>query len=205
VSGDLASREFGVPQADIPGGVKHLVNPETVPAATVAAPPRPADYHKEHGVEPLDWEHYVTPPDESEHKRADRPAPEPHWNDAVPVYVTDAPGKADRVLILVTEGPVTIPATGVPGGDPLRIAVRDPHRRKFWIVNETTAGGTGQAVPGPRIGDWETTADGRGLLIAAASTQDFNSQDDVYLINTSGTAVTVSFGYETSVEAPGAP
>lgn len=204
VSGDLAAREFGVPQADIPGGLKHLVNPETIPAPTSEIPRRPADYHKEHGVEPLDWEGYRTPPDETEDHRAERPAPEPRWNDAVPVYVTDGPGKGNRLLMLVTEGPLTVAST--PAGqpvDPLRIAVRDPHRRKFWIVNETTAGGAGQAVPGPRVGDWETTSDGRGLLIQAASTQDFNSQDDIYLINNSGSSVTVSFGYETMVEAAG--
>lgn len=204
VSGDLAAREFGVPQADIPGGLKHLVNPESKPTATAAAPPRPADYHKEHGVEPDDWGDYATPPDESEHHRAERPAPEVRWADAVPVYVTDGPGKGDRILALVTEGPVTLAST--PAGqplDPLRIAVRDPHRKKFWIVNETTTQGVGQAGPGVRIGDWETTSSGRGLLIQADSTQDFNSQDDVYVINNSGTAVSLSFGYETFIEAAG--
>lgn len=200
-SGNLESREFGVPQADIPGGLKHLVNPETVPAATVEVIPRPADYHKEHGVEPDDWEGYQVPGDESIPERWKRPPPEPVWHDAVPVYVTDGPGKADRILALITEGPVTYPSTT--GQDPVRIAVRDQHRRKFWIVNETTPSGAGAATPGVRIGDWETTADGRGLLIPAAQMKDFNSQDDIYLINNSGSSVTVSFGYETSVEAAG--
>lgn len=200
VSGNLAAREFGVPQADIPGGLKHLVNPETAPAKTLDKPPRPADYHKEHGVEPGDWGPYVVPPDESEHRRAERPPPEPKWDDAVPVYIASRPGKADRILALITEGPVTY-VTGTV--DPVRIAVRDPYRRKFWIVNETAASGAGHADPGVRVGDWETTTDGRGLLVAAASTQDFNSQDDIYLINVSGSSVTVSFGYETEVEAAG--
>lgn len=205
VSGDLAAREFGVPQADIPGGLKHLVNPESVPAETVEIPRRPADYHKEHGVEPLDWEGYRTPPDESEDHRTERPAPEPKWDDAVPVYITTRPGKGDRILALVTEGPITYPsATAGQPVDPIHIAVRDPHRRKFWICNETTAGGTGQATPGVRVGDFNTTSDGRGLLIQAASTQDFNSQDEIYLINNSGSSVTVSFGYETEIEVAGA-
>lgn len=199
-SGNLAAREFGVPQADIPGGVRHLVNAETVPTATVEVIPRPADYHKEHGVKPPDWEGYQVPPDESVPERATRPAAEPAWHDAVPVYVTDGPGKGNRILALVTEGPVTYPTGTV---DPVRIAVRDQHRRKFWIVNETTASGAGAAGPGPRIGDWETTGDGRGMLIPAAQMKDFNSQDDIYLINNSGSSVTVSFGYETSVEAAG--
>lgn len=201
-SGNLAAREFGVPQADIPGGVRHLVNPESKPAATVEVIPRSADYHKEHGVEPLDWEGYQVPADESVPDLAPRPVPEQAWHDAVPVYVTDGPGKADRILAIFTEGPVTYPSFG-PGEDPARIAVRDPHRRKFWIVNETPASGAGHADPGVRIGDWETTAAGRGLLIPAATTQDFNTQDDVFLINVSGSPVTVSYGYETSVEVSG--
>lgn len=204
-SGNLAAREFGVPQADIPGGLKHLVNPETIPDPTVEVPRRPADYHKEHGVEPLDWEGYRTPPDETEDPRAVRPGPEVHWNDAVPVYITDGPGKGDRILALVTEGPVTVASqTAGQPVDPLRIAVRDPHRRKFWIANETTPSGAGAATPGVRIGDWETTSDGRGLLIPAAQMKDFNSADDIYLINNSGSSVTVSFGYETMIEAAGA-
>lgn len=199
-SGDLASREFGVPQADIPGGLKHLVNPEAVPTPPVEIIPRPADYHKEHGVPPDDWEGYQVPPDESIKEHAWRPAPEPKWNDAVPVYITDGPGKGNRILALVTEGPVTYAS---PTADPVRIAVRDPHRRKFWIVNETTPSGAGAATPGVRIGDWETTADNRGLLIPAAQMKDFNSQDDIWLTNQSGSSVTVSFGYETMIPAAG--
>lgn len=200
VSGNLDAREFGVPQADIDGGVRHLVNPETKPAKTIDKPPRPADYHKEHGVEPDDWGDYVLPPDESEHRPAERPRPEPVWNDAVPVYIAQAPGKADRIRFLVTEGPVAVP-TGTT--DPLRIAVRDPHRVKFWICNETTPSAAGATSPGVRIGDWETTADNRGLLIPAGQIKDFLGQDDIYLTNQSGSSVTVSFGYETEVEVAG--
>lgn len=200
-SGNLEAREFGVPQADIPGGLKHLVNPQTHPSPTKAMPPRPADYHKEHGVPPDDWGDYVTPPDESEHVLAERPWPEPKWLDAVPVYVVENPGEKQVIRALVTEGPVTY-ATGTV--DPVRIAVRDPHRTKFWIVNETAPGAAGAATPGVRIGDWETTADGRGMLIPAAQMKDLNTQDDIYLINTSGSSVTVSWGYETEVEVAGA-
>lgn len=199
-SGNLSAREFGTPQADIPGGLKHLVNPESHVAETVEIIPRPADYHKEHGVEPLDWEGYQVPPDESVRERAERPAPEPKWNDSVPVYITGAPGKADRIVLLVTEGPVTY-VTGTT--DPERIAVRDPHRRKFWICNETTPTAAGGTAPGVRIGDWETTADGRGLLVPAGQIKDFLAQDDVYMTNQSGSSVTLSWGYETEVEVAG--
>lgn len=199
-SGNLAARQFGVPQADIPGGVKHVVNPQTRPDPTAAAPPRPADYHKEHGVEPDDWGGYVTPPDEAGHHPAQRPAPEPKWYDAVPVFITQGPGKGDRIRALVTEGPVTV-ASGTT--DPQRVAVRDPHRAKFWICNETTPTAAGGTAPGVRIGDWETTADNRGLLVPAGQIKDFASQDDIWLINQSGSSVTLSWGYETEVEAAG--
>src|SRR5229473_836208 len=71
-SGDLKSREFGVPQADLPGGVVHVVNPETRQAKTAAKAERPADYHKYHGV-PSDDGQYETPPDESDLRKPPKP------------------------------------------------------------------------------------------------------------------------------------
>jgi len=181
--------------------VRHLVNPQTFADSPAPYEPRPADYHKEHGVPPHDWGQYETPPDESEHVPAERPAPEPHYVDAVPVYNVQGPGGKRVIRTLVTEGPVTY-ATGTT--DPFRIAVRDPRRVKFWICNETTPSAAGATGPGVRIGDWETTADSRGLLIPAGQIKDFVSQDDIYLINLSGNPVTVSWGYETELEAAGA-
>lgn len=200
-SGDLAAREFGVPQANLPGGVKHLVNPETKPVTPIAKPARPSDYHKEHGVEPIDWDVYTPTPDASEVRPPPRPVPEPHWNDAVPVYITETPGaKGNRIRVLITDGPITYPTGTV---DPERVAVRDQFRYKFWVCNETTPSAAGATSPGVRIGDWETTAEGRGMLVPAGTLKDFNSQDDVYLINLSGSSVTVSFGYETEIEVGG--
>jgi hypothetical protein len=196
-SGDLDSREFGVPEADLPGGIRHFVNDETRAAKTAAPPERPADYHKYHGV-PSDNGEYETP--DPEITRAARPVPVPKLSDAVPVYQVERPDSVRSIRSLFTEGPVVI-ATGTV--DPVRIADRDPDRVTFWICNETTASGTGASGPGVRIGDWETTGDGRGLLIPANTIKDFDTQDSLYLINTSGSAITVSWGYITEIPAAG--
>lgn len=198
-SGDLQAREFGVPQADLPGGVRHLVNTETVPAETVDKPRRPADYHKYHGVPSDDGQYYVTP-DETTLKTL-KATPEPKFDDAVPVRIVEGT-KVRSIRKLVTSGPLLIPAAATV--DPIHIAVRDPNRVDFWICNETAAGGAGQATPGIRIGDYETCADLRGMLIPAATLQRFaGAQDEVYVTNQSGTAITISWGYLTEVEEAG--
>ena len=122
-SGDLASREFGVPQADIPGGVRHLVNPQTRHARPPGVPERPADYHKEHGVEPLDDGQYVVPPDATE-ERPQKAQPEPVTHDAIPVYIVETPGKK-RVRRDVSATNITVAAQGT---DPSRICNRDEDR-----------------------------------------------------------------------------
>ena len=201
-SGDLAAREFGVPQADLPGGVKHLVNPQTRATKPPGVHERPADEHKFHGVEPIDFGQYVTPPDATE-ERFPHPAPEPSYPDAVPVYIKQDPGGRPRIRVLITEGPQNIPTTAT-AFDPIRIADRDQHRVKFWIQNEAAAGAT-PATNGVRIGDWETVADGRGLLIPGGSTspRDFNTQEAVFVINPSAAALNISYGYETEIEMAG--
>ena len=194
-SGDLEAREFGTPQADIPGGVRHLVNPETIPDKPPGVFERPADYHKYHGVESDDGQYYPPPGDVGKPRET---AGVPKISDAVPVYEVEHPGKERRIRALITEGPVNIPQlSGAP--DPVRLADRDSHRVRFWIVNEDT-----NAAHGVRIGDWETCADGRGLLIAGAQREHFVTQDAVYVIQTtSGTGVIISWGYETEVPAAG--
>lgn len=196
-SGDLDSREFGVPEADLPGGIRHLVNPETRQERTAAPPERPADYHKYHGVESDNGLYDVPDPEIS---KAARPVPLPKVSDAVPVYLTERPDGGRSIRSLFTEGPVVFASGTV---DPVRIADRDPDRVTFWICNETTASGSGASGPGVRIGDWETTSDGRGLLIPADTIKDFDTQDSLYLINISGSAVTVSWGYITEIPAAG--
>jgi hypothetical protein len=191
-SGDLQAREFGVPQADLPGGVKHLVNPESPPERTTDKPRRPADYHKYHGVPSDDGQYAVTPGVEKD--RPPKPVPEPKFNEAVPVYIVEGQNQKNPIRRLITEGPQTIAANTV---DPVRIAARDPHRVKLWICNENST--FANLV---RIGDWATTADGRGLAIPGGSSpRDFLNQDDLFLINPSGSAIVVSWGWETEVEA----
>lgn len=131
-SGNLAAREFGTPQADLPGGVRHLVNPQTFVDSPAPYEPRPADYHKEHGVEPHDWGQYVTPPDESEHYPVERPAPLVHVPDAVPVYQVEAPHK-QRWIRTATPYNVNIHD---PSKEPSRICNRDPNRVELLILNE---------------------------------------------------------------------
>jgi hypothetical protein len=201
-SGDLEAREFGVPQADVPGGVKHLVNPEAKPAATARKPERPADYHKYHGV-PSDDGQYHDPPG-VEHDKPERPAPEPKFVDAVPVYLTAGPGDRPRIRTLYTSGPMLIS----PGNDPVRLADRDPHRVNFWIQVESTAS---VATKGVRIGKYEDVSEGRGMYLGgggASYPQNFGSQDDVWVVSSSypgsaAAAVNISWGYETEVPAAG--
>ena len=196
-SGNLEAREFGVPQADIPGGVRHIVSPETTPHYPPGVYERPADYHKYHGVESDDGQYYPPPGDVARPRDVARV---PKIEDAVPVYILEGAGNEKRIRALITEGPMAF-ATGTT--DPFRLADRDPRRVKFWICNETTpavAGGTG---PGVRIGSLEDAADNRGLLVPAGQIKDFNTQAAVYMTNQSGSSVTLSWGYETEIPAAG--
>jgi hypothetical protein len=197
-SGNLEAREFGTPQADVPGGLKHLVNPETVAAEPIDKPPRPADYHNEHGVEPPDWGQFERPSTEDEDHKPPAAEHIPEADLAIPVYLVEGKGEAKQLLALVTEGPVSFPSGTT---DPQRLANRDRRRRKFWIANEATPNPAGSTNPGVRIGDWDTCADGRGLLIGAGQIKDFATKEAVYLTNQSGTAVTISWGYETDTPA----
>ena len=195
-SGNLEAREFGVPQADIPGGVRHLVNPETIPHTPPGVYERPADYHKYHGVESDDGQYYPPPGDVAGPRE---PGTVPKVEDAVPVYIIEGGGH-NRIRALTTEGPMVIAAGTV---DPVRLGTRDQRRTKFWICNENTPTAAGGTAPGIRIGTLEDTADNRGLLIPAGQIKDFNTQETVYATNQSGTAITISWGYETEVPAAG--
>jgi len=192
-SGDLAAREFGVPQADLPGGVRHLVNPQTRVDSPAPYEPRPADYHKEHGVEPHDWGQYVTPPDESEHHPAERPLPVPHDPGAVPVYILEAPHKRRTIRTTICSN-VNVRAAGQ---EPSRLCNRDPNRVELHILNEdstvdirvsekfselqgTSAQGTGPAGAGALI--WHGTN----------SYTKLKTQEQLFAITTSAAAARMS-------------
>ena len=127
-SGDLASREFGVPQADVPGGKAHVVNPQAVPERPPGVPQRPADYHKYHGV-PSDEGLYETPDDTV--GRAPRPAPVPEIQDAVPVYIVErGVGKRKSKRVMYTDT-INLPAVG---SDPAALCGRDEDRDEVMLL-----------------------------------------------------------------------
>jgi hypothetical protein len=128
-SGDLEAREFGVPQADIPGGIRHFVNPESHPVETAAKPQRPADYHKYHGV-PSDDGLYEPTPDET--TIGEWPAPErlPPGHDAVPVYIVER-GAGERSRRVAATDTLTLPPIG---SDPARICNRDDSRDEIMLL-----------------------------------------------------------------------
>ena len=125
-SGDLESREFGVPQADVPGGKGHVVNPETYPVRPGGVPERPADYHKYHGV-PSDDGEYETP--DGEIGETPRPAPVRRSPDAIPVYIV-AGANAKTVRLAVTDS-ILLPAVG---SDPARICNWDLGRDEVMLL-----------------------------------------------------------------------
>lgn len=191
-SGDLEAREFGVPQADIPGGVRHLVNPETIPHKPPGVYERPADYHKYHGVESDDGQYYP-PPDDVGKPRGTVPVPK--ISDAVPVYIVEeGTGKRRVIRTLISAGPL-----GLAAGVAHRIADRDPNRVKFWISVEAGA---------VRIGEEHMIEQGQGLVIQAgtgnAVLQRFQTQDELWAVATFAAAATISWAAETEIPAAGA-
>lgn len=128
-SGDLDAREFGVPQADLPGGVLHVVNPETHPARTAPRPERPADYHKYHGV-PSDDGQYEPTPDETTLGTPPRPAPVPVVPDAVPVWIVEQ-GSARKTRRTAITDTIMLPAVG---SDPARICNADDSRDEIMLL-----------------------------------------------------------------------
>ena len=126
-SGDLAAREYGVPQADLPGGKGHVINPETRPVRPGGVPERPADYHKYHGV-PSDDGDYDTPDGEVGH--APRPVPVRKVPDAIPVYIIEQ-GSPHRNIRLAVTDEILLPAVG---SDPARVCNWDLGRDEVMML-----------------------------------------------------------------------
>jgi hypothetical protein len=207
-SGDLASREFGVPQADIPGGVVHLVNEPAVPAATVKKPLRPADAHKRHGVPGGDGQ-YHDPEDESALGRAPKPEPVPKLSDAVPVYIRQAPGHRPKIRTLSGTNRRSLLAAF--GDGAVRLCGRDPNRVEIWITNENSTrannlliGSRADIEAAIDFGATGVTSPGMSLPGNQGS-QNYPIQDELFACNPSAsTAITISWGTITEVEAEGA-
>ena len=126
-SGDLQSREFGVPEADIPGGKTHVTNPETHAHKPPEVPERPADYHKYHGV-PSDDGPYETP-DTSVGPPQHTVGP-PKLAEAVPVYIVERPEKERTKRVAYTDT-IALPAVG---SDPAVICNRDEGRDEVMLL-----------------------------------------------------------------------
>jgi hypothetical protein len=191
-SGDLESREFGVPEADLPGGIRHVVNPETVQAKTVAPPERPADYHKYHGV-PSDDGLYETP--DPEITRAARPAPVPKLHDAVPVFIVE--GLDGRVRREVACDSVLVSGTALGAVDPVRLCGRDENRVDIRLLNEDAANNL-------RIGSYSELAEGRGSMLPAVTNTytTLTTQDELFALPAvAGTTAKVSLIITTEVPA----
>jgi len=197
-SGDLDSREFGVPQADIPGGLRHVVNPESKPAKTAEKQLRPADEHKYHGVPPIDFGPYEDVPG-TEHDKPLKASPEPKINEAVPVVIVEQGSRGRVCRRFLSEGPLTVPVTfpqTATGIEPLRLLNRDLKRSKVYITNE---GSTGIM----RIGSFADCQDGRGMKLTNNSEVTIEAQDDLWICNTGLASGIMSWGWETEVEVGG--
>lgn len=127
-SGDLQSREFGVPQADVPGGKTHVTNPETHAEKPPGVPLRPADAHKYHGVAPLD-EGFYELPDTSVGPPQHQVGP-PALAEAVPVYIVERPEKERTKRVAYTDT-ISLPAVG---NDPAVICNRDEGRDEVMLL-----------------------------------------------------------------------
>jgi hypothetical protein len=179
-SGNLQSREFGVPQADLPGGKGHFINTQARPAKPAVPPERPADYHKYHGV-PSDDGLYEVP--DADLGKPPRPAPVPKIPDAVPVYIVE--GTEGRVIRSASLRHVVVPASTA--AEPVRVCGRDARRVEVRLLNEDTA--TDIRVAETRNG--LTAGPGGvngGALIPwpANSYTDIKTQDELYAIGATG-------------------
>ena len=128
-SGDLQSREFGVPQADIPGGLNHLVNTES---HHVKPPGRPQEQPviNDHGVPPVDGTQYEFVPKADKQGHQPKPAPEPRerWDEAVPVRLVEHGVKTRRTTACFNLNVAAV------GSEPTRICNRDDNRVSLRIV-----------------------------------------------------------------------
>jgi hypothetical protein len=186
-------RELGIDDRDIPGGLEHLVSPETPPTK----PQVPAQRHLKddvaHGVPVTDPDKPYAKPEAGKLQLPVFTRP-PEEEIAVPVYQVERPGDARTIRTFISGGPVTL----VPG-EVKRIADRDPKRVKLYVTNES-----GTANYYIRVGSLEDADAGMGFGIPGARTiQEFTTQDELWVTNVSTASITISWGYETEVPVSG--
>ena len=179
-SGDLASREFGVPQADLPGGKGHTVNAPTPHTRPAVKPERPADYHKYHGV-PSDNEQYEAP--EADVGRVPKAAPVPKVSEAVPVYIVES--TAARVLRTASPRHVICPASTA--AEPVRVCGQDSRRVQIGLLNEDTATDIRIGAARGDLGPGPGGALGGALIPWPANSYTWlETQDELYAIGALG-------------------
>ena len=144
-----AGRQLGLDSREIPGGVPHLVNPESPPHHPKQGKAGALfDGMQAHGVpDTLAEPGYEVP---STHVgRAPRPEPEPQIDDAVPVFMVERPGK--RTVIRVS-GMYNRLVVANSAAVPTRLCDPDPRRVEVRLLNE-------DPVNDVRVGQYEDTND----------------------------------------------
>jgi len=162
-SGNLGAREFGVPQADLPGGKGHVVNPQARPDKPAIPPERPADYHKYHGV-PSDDGQYEVP--DAELGKAPKPIPVEKVPDAVPVYIVERGSGARQRRVAATDT-IVLPAVGT---DPARICNRDDARDEIMLLCTDASNNALFSEERSSLADATTTDHGRCAFLPKAAT-----------------------------------
>jgi hypothetical protein len=186
-------RELGIDDRDIPGGLEHLVSPETPPTK----PQVPAQRHLKddvaHGVPVTDPDKPYAKPEAGKFQLPVFTRP-PEEEIAVPVYQVERPGDARTIRAFISGGPVTLAP-----GEVKRIADRDPKRVNFYVINESNT-----HTYYARIGSLEDVDGGFGFAIPGNSSMaSFTTQEELWITNTSTAYITISWGYETEVPVSG--
>jgi hypothetical protein len=186
-------RELGIDDRDIPGGLEHLVSPETPPTK----PQVPAQRHFKddvaHGVPITDPDEPYAKPEAGKFQLPVFSRP-PEEEIAVPVYQVERPGDARTIRAFVSGGPLTLAP-----GEVIRIASRDPKRVRFYVGNESST-----ASYYIRVGSLDDVEGGMGFGIPGQRViQEFTTQDELWAANVSTSDITISWGYETEVPATG--
>lgn len=186
----LSDRVQGHP-SPIPGGRPHISNAPAV-RHTVPTPPSEPEVGmgNAHGVQPgshtnaerADAERgpntvHRTMPRPQHHPQHERPAP-------IPVFVV----QDERNNVLRSAAPHNITVPGTAAADPVRLCGRDATRSEVMLLNEST---TTDVRFAQRPSDLNNG--GGGLLPwPGNSYMKIKTQDELYAISTTGTAVTVS-------------
>lgn len=172
-----AGRQLGLDSREIPGGINHLVNPES-PSQRPKQGTAGAlfDGMNAHGVlDTLAEPGYEVP--NTHAGKAPRPEPEPVLEDAVPVYMVEAPGK--RTVIRVS-GMRNVLVVANTAAAPTRLCSEDPRRVEVRLLNE-------DPVNDVRVGQFEDINDGG---------EGGGSQDGILLSHCASTYTTIPTQYE---------